>query len=191
MDAMTKQIGGKVGELYVFGELLKRRAVPYLPLVDAGVDALVRTAKGQVIELQIKTAGSAGGKSPRWFQMGKINPRKNYFVVGVEFTNGEPGDTWIFPSVVFDKYAARPPSGTRDLDLEVKPRKYGVPLRDLLCGFRNRWELITSYEQYEAMMESPEDLEDVLTMKEAVEATEAEALPLEEYERHSSATLSR
>jgi hypothetical protein len=58
-------------------------------------------------------------------------------------------------------------------------RKYGMPLRDLLCGFRNRWELITSYEQYESLLESPEDLEDILTMKESLESPEEEAITLQ------------
>lgn len=35
-------------------------------------------------------------------------------------------------------------------------------------GFRNRWELIINYEQYEARMDSSEDLEDLLGMKKAI-----------------------
>ena len=62
-------------------------------------------------------------------------------------------------------------------------------LRDLLCGFRNRWELIVNYEQYEHLMESMKDLEDLLTMKEAQEAPENESLTLEEYEHQRSQAL--
>ena len=54
-----KQIAGERGELYVFGELLKRGAISYVPLVDDGVDALVRTSEGTVIEIQVKAAGRA------------------------------------------------------------------------------------------------------------------------------------
>ena len=56
---LKKQIAGEIAELYVFGELLKRGVLPYVPVVDEGVDALVRTFGGHVIELQIKSAGSA------------------------------------------------------------------------------------------------------------------------------------
>ncbi len=189
-ELFRKQIGGERGELYVFGELLRRGMVPYVPLVDQGLDALVRTPAGRVIELQIKAAGSAGGKYPRWFAMPPIEPRKNFFIVGVEFIDGEPEDVWIFPSTVFDKYAARPPKGSpRDLDLDSGVRKHGMALRDLLCGFRNRWELIVDYEQYEHLMESMEDLEDLLTMKESQEAPEDESLTLEEYEHQRSKPL--
>ena len=55
---------GKIGELYVFNELLKRGAAVYVPLVDEGVDALVQTSAGGVVELQIKVAGGTGGKDP-------------------------------------------------------------------------------------------------------------------------------
>jgi hypothetical protein len=187
---VTKQVAGKVGELYVFGELLKRGAVPYLPLVDEGVDALVRTPAGRIIELQIKFAGGAGGKDPRWFQVSTVEARDNLFIVGVEAMNGKPGNAWIFPSAVFDKYASRPPKGSpRDLDLETGTKKYGMALKDLLCGFKNRWELITNYERYEALMATTEDLEDVLTMKEALESPEEEAFTLEEYERRRAAAV--
>ena len=189
-ELFSKQIGGERGELHVFGELLRRGMVPYRPLVDEGLDALVRTAAGQVVELQIKAAGSAGGKYPRWFGMPAIEPRKNFFIVGVEFTDGAPGDVWVLPSTVFDKYAGRPPKGSpRDLDLDGGVRKHGMVLRDLLCGFRNRWELIVNYEQYEHLMESMKDLEDLPTMKEAQEAPENESLTLEEHEHQRSQAL--
>ena len=185
-----KRIAGERGELYVYGELLKRGVVSYLPLVDEGLDALVRTPGGAVIEIQIKAAGSAGGKYPRWFQMQRVEPRKNFVIVGVEFIEGEPGDVWIFPSVIFDKYASRPPKGTpRELDLDSGIRKYGMPLRELLCGFRNRWELLLDYEKYEALLETEEDLEDLLTMQEATDAPAEESLSLEEYDRRRSAAL--
>ena len=189
-ELFRQQIGDERGELYVFGELLKRGLVPYVPLVDQGLDALVRTPAGRMIELQIKAAGSAGGKYPRWFQMPPIEPRETFFIVWVEFTDGEPVDFWVFPSKLFDEYATRPPRGSpRDLDLDSGVRKHGMALRDLLCGFRNRWELIVDYEQYEHLMESMEDLEDLLTMKEAQEAPEDESLTLEEYEHQRSQAL--
>ena len=55
-------------------------------------------------------------------------------------------------------------------------RKYGQPLHERLCGFRNRWELITEYDSFRELLSNPEDLEDVLTIKEALEADEEEIL---------------
>ena len=188
---MTTQAAGKIAELYVFNELLKRGAAVFIPLVDEGVDAVVRTAAGQTIELQIKSSGGAGGKYPGWFQMSKVNPQPNFFIILVDAPEGQPKATWVFPSIVFDAYAARPAKGTpRDLDLDSGVRKYGLRLRDLLSGFRERWELLLDYEKYEPWLKSPEDLEDILTMKEARAAPEEEAMSLEEYERGRPATLS-
>ena len=188
---VATQISGKVAELYVFNELLKRGAAVYVPLVDEGVDAVVRTSAGRTIELQIKSSGGAGGKHPRWVQIDKVLPKPDFFIIFVESQDAEPGNVWVFPSIVFDAYAARPAKGTpRDLDLDSGIRKYGLPLRDLLCGFRNRWELLIDFEKYEpqlASVESLEDLEDLLTMYEAEEAPEEEALSLEEYDRRSAA----
>ena len=105
---VTKQAAGEIGELYVFSELLKRGATPYVPLVDEGVDTLVRASTGRIIELQIKSAGSSGGKYPRWFQAPQITPKKNFFIIGVEFEDAEPMNAWVLPSIIFDKYAAGP-----------------------------------------------------------------------------------
>ena len=186
----NKQITGARGEVFVFGELLKFGAVSYLPLVDEGFDALVRSPEGNVIEIQITSADSAGGKYHRWFQMPKFEPRKNFFILGVEFIEEEPRDVWVLPSMVFDKYANRPAKGSpRDLDLDSGIRKHGLALRDLLCGFWNRWELVIDFEKYEGLMERIEDLEDILTMKEASEAPENEAVSLEQYERSRKTNL--
>lgn len=180
---VDKQIAGERGELYVFGELLKRGATSYIPLVDQGIDALVQTSDGSVIEIQVKAAGSAGGKYSRWFQMGHLTPRKNFMIIGVEFEKEDPKCAWVFPSVVFDKYASTPPKGSpRDLDLDSGVKKYGMPLRDLLCGFRDRWDLIVDFQSFEKLMESPEDLEDMLTVREAGESGDV-AISLKDYER--------
>ena len=182
---------GKIGELYVFKQLLQRHAGVYVPLVDQGVDAIVRTKSGQKLELQIKAAGGARGKYPRWFQVEKVDVRKDYFIIGVEAQKGEPDKAWVFPSAIFDKYAGRPPKGSpRDLNLDSGARKYGMPLRDLLSGFRNRWELVVKYEKFEHLLDSPEDLEDILTMREAMESPEGEAITLEDYERLQSSAIS-
>jgi hypothetical protein len=179
-----RQLAGKAGELYVFAELLKRGIAPYVPLVDEGVDAVVRVSGGWTLDLQVKYSGGAGGKHPGWFQVGKIEPDKRMFILAIEAVDGEPGDVWVLPSAVFDAYATRPPKGSpRDLDLDGGTRKYGSRLRELLCGFKNRWELIVDYDKYEALMDSTEDLEDTLTMNDAQEAPIEEVITLEDYDR--------
>lgn len=192
MVAGTKAVAGRIGELYVFGELLKRGLAVYQPVVDDGLDALVRLPAGQVIELQIQSAGSSGGKNPRWFQIPAFTPRPDFFIVGVEFRNGEVGDAWVFPSAIFYAYASGISRTIRDLDLDSGQRKHGEPLTDRLCGFRNRWELISDYAEWQDFMVSAqglESLEDILAMKDAAESPEAERMHFDEYVRSQSKTL--
>ena len=182
----TKQMAGEIAELHVFSELLKRGVAVYKPLVDEGLDALARLPDGEVIELQIKSAGGSGGKDPRWFQMPSFTPRPNFFILCATFLDSEVAEVWVFPSMVFHAYAAGSEDKLRDLNLERGIKKYGEPLRDRLCGFRNRWELITDFAEYRKLMTSPEgfeDLEDIVTMKEEMESPDAERLTYEEYVR--------
>ena len=183
-----RQIQGKTAELAVFSALLQRGALPYLPLVDAeGVDAVASVTGSRLVRIQIKAASVSGGKDPKWFQVQNLEVADDLFVVCVEAPNGVVGDMWIFPSVVFDAYANNPASGVRDLDLCGGEKKYGQPLWELLCGFKNRWKLITEYGDYEELLSRPQDLEDVLTMKEAIESPDEEMTTLEEYERQRKA----
>ena len=181
---ITKQTAGEIGELFVFRELLKRGIQVFKPLVDEGLDALLRLPDGEVLELQIKSAGGAGGKYPRWFQMPSFTPRPSFFIVGVTFSNEEVEDVWIFPSMVFYAYASGAGDKIRDLNLETGVRKYGAPLREYLRGFRNRWSLIAEYPQFKKFMTSPEgfeDLEDIVTAQAAFEEPDEDKTPWEEY----------
>lgn len=190
---ITKQMAGEIGELYVFRELLKRGIEVYKPLVDEGLDALLRLPSGDLLELQIKSAGGAGSKDPCWFQMPSFTPRPEFFILCVSFLNEEVEEVWVFPSMVFYAYAAGAKQKIRDLNLESGIRKYGGPLRDYLRGFRNRWELITEYGEYRKFMDSPEgykDMEDIVTMKEAMENPEEEGIRWEEYVRSVPDTVS-
>lgn len=180
---LDRQMAGKIGELHVFNELLNRGVAPYVPLVDEGVDAIVRAPGNWTLNLQITSCGSAGSKYHRWFLMPKFEPRKNFFILGVEFIDRKPGDVWVLPSRVFDAYATGKTQGTsRNLNLDSGIRKHGMPLKDLLCGFRNRWDLIVDYHKYAALMDSVEDLEDVLAMVESLEAPSEEIVTLKDYE---------
>ena len=180
---------GKRAELAVFGALLQRGALPYLPLVDVeGVDAVVSVAGSRLFRVQVKAAGVVRG-DPKWFHIEKLDVADDLFVVCVEAPNGVIGDMWIFPSAVFDAYATCDSKGNRDLDLNGGIMKHGQPLWELLCGFRNRWELITEYGDYEDLLGRPQDMEDVLAMKEALESADEETMTLEEYERQRKARV--
>jgi len=94
---------------------------------------------------------------------------------------GEPGDAWVFPAMVFDAYSGRPPKrSSRDLDLDSTRRGDNVALKEILAGFRNRWQLLDHFDRYANLLNHPEDLARLLAAKEALEAPEEEATTLEE-----------
>ena len=131
----SKQVAGEIGELHVFGELLKQGVAVYKPLADEGLDALARLPDGQVLELQIKSSGGAGGKYPHWFQMPAFTPRHNYFIVCVAFSQTSVAEVWVFPSTVFFAYASGPKDKTRDLDLDSGAGNPANPCGTTYAGF--------------------------------------------------------
>ncbi len=51
--------------------------------------------------------------------------------------------------------------------------------------------VLVNYQEYEALLEKLEDLEDALAMQQALASPEAEAISLEEYERQRTTKVSR
>ena len=159
--------------------MLKLGVVPYVPIADVeGVDAVVHISSGKLLSIQVKAAGIAGGRDPRWFIFGDVSPQPDLFLIGVSVVDDKIQEAWVFPPAVYRKYADIGPKGDWGINLDTGKRKYGMRLRDLLCGFRNRWDLIVNYDQYESAMESTDDLIDILAMKEALESPEEEAITL-------------
>jgi len=48
---LERQLTGKMGELRVFAKLLEQGLVPYIPLVDEGIDCILRNGT----RIQVKT----------------------------------------------------------------------------------------------------------------------------------------
>ena len=195
MALHKEQIAREIAEMHVFSELLKQGVAVYRPVVDADVNALAKLSDGQVLELIIKSSAGAERKGPRQFQMPDYRPSPNLFVLCVTVQDAQVEAVWTFPSMVF--YAYSTGSGgkrkMRNLDLDSGEEKYDAPLWEYLRGFRNRWELITDFAEFRGFMNSPEgykDLEDIVTMKEAVEAPEEERVTWEEYVRSIPKTVS-
>jgi hypothetical protein len=146
---MTTLGTGKRGEYLVLGELLRRGASVYVPVVDAeGIDAIIRRGDTDFIEVQVKTIATV--KTPRWFQITNLQERPNYCVVGVTLALSPP-ETWILPSQVFREMssASRDIRGNEifDLDLDRGIKKFGAPLRDRLAEYKGAWHLLAGSEE--------------------------------------------
>ena len=98
----SSQYKGKRGELTVFAELLKREAELYTPLVDIGVDAVVRGSGGTYKELQVKT--TEANEQDRYFNFGDWDPKPNRFFICVSLKDNPPS-IWVIPWYEFRKYA--------------------------------------------------------------------------------------
>ena len=137
---------GKMAELAVFGELLKRGVIPYVPLVDIkGIDAIIRKDDGRLLEIQVKSTFSKGMQGS--FNVDDLVTKPNFFIIGVigEGDMPEKYEYWVFPSEVFHKNAQQispPDKGytTYRLDLWYGKRKEGAYLKDTLRKFCNNWD---------------------------------------------------
>jgi len=137
---------GKMAELAVFGELLKRGVIPYVPLVDIkGIDAIIRKDDGRLLEIQVKSTYSKEMQGS--FNVDDLVAKPNFFIIGVIGEGDMPGkyEYWVFPSEVFRKNAQpipHPDKGykTYRLDLWSGKRKYGAYLKETLHEFYNNWD---------------------------------------------------
>jgi len=122
---MERQLTGKMGEFRVFVKLMERGFVPYVPLVDEGIDCLLRNG----IKIQIKTVKTQ--RDPRWFQVTNLVPDDNFYIICVDAS----GEFWIFPSRVFAENATKS-NGIYDLNLDSKGRG------EKLKNYRKAWHLL-------------------------------------------------
>lgn len=119
---LERQLTGKMGELRVFARLMERGLVPYVPLVDEGIDCLLRDGT----RIQIKTVKTQ--RDPRWFQVTNLVPKDNFYIICVDGN----GEFWIFPSKVFAENATES-RGIYDLNLDSRGRG------EKLKSYKNAW----------------------------------------------------
>ncbi len=130
----------KRAALWVFDQLLRQGVIVYTPLLNVeGVDAVIRCEDGRFRDLHIRA--SAGEHDPLWFQVSRMTPRDNLFIVCVAWAL-TPIQCWIIPSPEFARYAALKGS-VNDLDLESALEPGGNKLKTTLALYRNAWRLLT------------------------------------------------
>ena len=127
---------GKRAEYYVFGELIKRGLDLYLPVVDIGVDAIIRGDDGSAyVELQVKSTEAE--PQAGYFNVYDLEPSTNLFIICVDMSKaklseyGQP-EIWVLPSGVYEQHATIQTlkHTTRyHLPLPAKDRRYGNKTR--------------------------------------------------------------
>lgn len=141
MVAQAPLATGKIGELHVFSELLRRGVNPYVPLVDReGIDAVIRKRDGSYVELQVKSIATP--QTPRWFNANIPRPRHQLFMVCVSLAT-HPVETWIIPSHVFTRHSTYSRKhGLYDLNLDATKRGGSIRRGELLEEYREAWQLL-------------------------------------------------
>lgn len=119
---METQIKGAIGEYNVIGELLKQGFDVYLPVVDRGIDCILRLPHGEYCEIQIKTRATM--KTGKYiFEVRDFESRDNFFIVCYQAVL-HPNVLWVIPSKVFKQHAhERAKYGTCRLDLNPTRQK--------------------------------------------------------------------
>ena len=147
MKAITTQQTGKLAEFLVFGELVRNGADLYLPVIDTGIDAIVRQKDGTYKEIQVKST-EKGWSFHVWFSDKCEEERlKSFFIVCVDMSK-QPPETWIFPSKTFKEYATKVKrlEGYTQyrLDLSAKDTKHGNETRSILLkDYKGAWHRLT------------------------------------------------
>jgi len=113
---LERQLTGKMGEFRVFVKLLEHGLVPYVPLVDEGIDCLLQNGT----KVQVKTVKTQ--RDPRWFQVTNLVPADNFFIICVDASE----EFWLFPSRVFAENATES-RGIYDLNFDSRGRGETLP----------------------------------------------------------------
>ena len=142
----TSQQKGKRAEFLVFGELVKRRADLYLPVIDTGLDAIVRREDGTHLDIQVKST-EKGWSLDTWVPDNLQLLRKR-FIIWVDMSKSkENPEIWVFPGEIFKDYSTKigaEQNGTyRRLDLDAARKGDDQPRRVLLKTYCNTWEPLT------------------------------------------------
>ena len=143
----TSQQKGKRAEFLVFGKLIEKGADLYLPVIDIGIDAIIKKKDNTLLQIQVKSTEAS--KQAGCFNVCELElyEGKELFIVCVDMSK-EPPEIWILPSKVFIDYAnvskLKEDWYKYTLDIDAKDTKHGNETRrKLLKEYEGAWELLT------------------------------------------------
>ena len=135
----TDRMKGTAAEAYVWMRLLEHGMVPYLPMLDAeGADAVVRTAGGRHVRVQVKSRGRPLPDTGSYGEQVKglwWEPRTlafDYLVIVLPLDTVGGYEAWVVPAkVVRDKLG----EGRGDITLSRRL------LRGVWAAYHEKWSL--------------------------------------------------
>ena len=131
---------GKAAEHIVISELLKRGYVPFIPMLDRGVDIVIKSkTEDYYYELQVKSNNSPIKQNQQWFVFqGTLQVRKNLIYILVDMIEDK---MWMIPSEVLEQYGNQCKTQF-DLHLQQKKRGEQETRGELLKNFKDNWDIL-------------------------------------------------
>ncbi len=141
---ITTDQKGKGAELMVFGELIRKGVDLYIPIVDIGIDAIIKKKDGTYLQIQVKS--TKAHEQAGYFNVYDINEHREekFFIICVDMNEdnliekGKP-NIWVLPATDFKKYMV---SGCR-LPIYETRRGDKEPRYKLLQDCFYAWESLT------------------------------------------------
>jgi len=120
MKTKDKAKKGKAIEHYIIHELLKNDFDVFVPILDTGVDMIIKDKEGGFVELQVKSREIKGDQDV--FFIKDFKPSHNFFIVCHNITTG---DFFCMPSKKFYQMSTLNDKNQRVMTYEkVKGRSY-------------------------------------------------------------------
>lgn len=130
---------GKSAEHIVITELLLRGIVPFVPILDRGIDIVIENKSGDWRKIQVKSNNSPILKNQKWFVFpGELVVEPTLFYVLVQI---QTKDIWIVPSAKVKEYGQQCKTQF-DLQLQQKSRSLGQIRELLLQDYKENWSLL-------------------------------------------------
>ncbi|MBE9512952.1 MAG: hypothetical protein IMY77_02705 [Chloroflexi bacterium] len=142
----TSQQKGKFAEFLVFSKLIEEGADLYLPVIDTGIDAVVRQKDGTYKEIQVKSTEKEWSLAA-WVP-DNLQLLRRRFIVWVDMSKSkENPEIWVFPGEIFKDYSTKIGAEQnfthRRLDLGGTRRGDDQPRCVLLNKYCDAWRLLT------------------------------------------------
>jgi hypothetical protein len=146
--ATTSLQKGKRAEFLVFAELIREGADVYLPIIDTGIDAIVRREDGTQLDIQVKST-KKGWSLAAWVP-DNLQLLQRRFIVWVDMSKSEENpEIWVFPGESFKDYSikigAEQGFTYRRLDLNATRKGDDQPRSALLQKYHapKAWKFLT------------------------------------------------
>ena len=114
MNTENRMNKGKAIEFYLIHELLKNDFDVFTPVIDTGVDLIIKDRSGGFVEVQVK---SRMIKEDRYgFRIKEFLPKENFFIV---CHNIDKNEFFVMPSIIFHRKSTKKTNGLREMKYDI------------------------------------------------------------------------